>query len=157
MKVLNLGSEMVATIRLASQGLFASIIPAESARLRAEATPASYLVDLQPLSVALFALADRIALTARDPLAQNHPRVCDRARSDLGATQWRASRLGFQPQLGVSLVRTPGRASLCPAAWLLLGWYHDDTYAAPIFAEGAAIAASRGCAALGMSVLRALG
>ncbi|MGV2164941.1 conjugal transfer protein TraG [Agrobacterium sp. 16-172Ci] len=74
------------------------------------------------------------------------------------ATQWTAYRLAFQPQLG--------------PPWFMLGhwpmyypwsffpwWYFYDAYAAPIFVEGAYIAASGGfisiAVAIGMSVWRA--
>lgn len=75
-----------------------------------------------------------------------------------GATQWTASRLGFQPQLGDPWFEVLGWPVYYPPAFFWW-WYAYDAYAPPIFIEGAIIAASGGFLAVGvaifLSVLRA--
>ena len=75
-----------------------------------------------------------------------------------GATQWTASRLGFQPELGAPWFHVDSWP-VYPPGKLFWWWYWYDAYAPNVFATGGLIAASGGiasiAAAISLSVLRA--
>src|SRR5439155_9819291 len=72
-----------------------------------------------------------------DPLGPNGAFAGGGPRRPVGATEWTAMRLGFQPALGPAWFFVAGVAVYEP--YLFFAWWcHFDAYAPGIFLEGAA-------------------
>jgi len=72
-----------------------------------------------------------------------------------GATQWAASALAYQPQLGTPWFSPLGRPIYHPWA-LFLWWFEFDAYAPRVFDEAGAIAAASGLVGCGAAIFGSL-